>query len=133
MTSWHDTMVDRPETYGAVFLLANWDHMHRTLHRDILWLGRQWAVTGLGIQAIDQKLDMQFDVPISHICEEGLTESMVAEDWFDIEEFADAEGRQTTFGGTPADISVGRGQGRLTGLATTQSTFFPIDNGIMAE
>ena len=26
------------------------------LHRDIYWVGRQWAVTGFGIQAIDQRL-----------------------------------------------------------------------------
>jgi hypothetical protein len=25
------------------------------LHRDIYWVGRQWAVTGAGIQAVDQK------------------------------------------------------------------------------
>jgi hypothetical protein len=25
------------------------------LHRDIYWVGRQWAVTGYGIQACDQK------------------------------------------------------------------------------
>ena len=30
------------------------------LHRDIYWLGKQWAVTGYGIQAIDKKLDMKF-------------------------------------------------------------------------
>jgi hypothetical protein len=82
--------------------------MHRTLHRDILWLGRQWAVTGLGIQAIDQKLDMRFDVPISRICEEGLTESMVDEDWFDIEDFADAlkVARQRSQGPPPIFRSV---------------------------
>ena len=26
-----------------------------SLHRDIYWLGRQWAVTGYGIQAVDQR------------------------------------------------------------------------------
>ena len=26
------------------------------LHRDIHWIGRQWAVTGHGMQLIDQKL-----------------------------------------------------------------------------
>jgi hypothetical protein len=64
--------------------------MHKTLNRDIFWLGRQWAVTGFGIQAVNHKLNMQFDVPISRIWEEGLAESMLAEEWFDIEDFAEA-------------------------------------------
>jgi hypothetical protein len=32
------------------------------LHRDIYWVGRQWAVTGFGIQAIDQRLKGSFDI-----------------------------------------------------------------------
>src|SRR3954470_12665276 len=32
------------------------------LHRDIYWLGRQWAVTGYGVQAVDKKLNMKFDI-----------------------------------------------------------------------
>ena len=35
------------------------------LHRDIYWVGRQWAVTGYGMQAIDQRLKGQFDIEIS--------------------------------------------------------------------
>ena len=38
-----------------------------TLHRDIYWLGRQWAVTGHGIQAVNKKLNMQLDVAASRI------------------------------------------------------------------
>jgi hypothetical protein len=60
------------------------------LHRDIFWLGRQWAVTRFGIRAVNQKLNMQFDVPISRVCEEGLTETMLPGDWFDIVDFAEA-------------------------------------------
>jgi hypothetical protein len=60
------------------------------LHRDIFWLGRQWAVTRFGIRAVNQKLNMQFDVPISRVCEEGLTETMLAGDCFDIVDFAEA-------------------------------------------
>jgi hypothetical protein len=38
------------------------DEAIMTLHRDIYWLGRQWAVTGHGIQAVNKKLNMRFDV-----------------------------------------------------------------------
>ena len=64
--------------------------MHKTLHRDIYWLGRQWAVTGFGIQAVDPKLNREFDVEASRIGYEGLAEAMLSEDWFDIEDFASA-------------------------------------------
>jgi len=64
--------------------------MHKTLHRDIYWLGRQWAVTGFGIQAVDPKLNREFDVEVSRIGDEGLAEAMLSEDWFDIEDFASA-------------------------------------------
>lgn len=61
-----------------------------TLHRDILWLGRQWAVTGYGIQAVNQKLDGKFDVEASRLGDEGLVEPMLSEPWFDIEDFKEA-------------------------------------------
>jgi len=64
--------------------------MHKTLHRDIYWLGRQWAVTGFGIQAVDPKLNREFDVEASRIRDDGLAEAMLSEDWFDIEDFANA-------------------------------------------
>ena len=32
------------------------------LHRDIYWIGRQWAITGFGVQAIDQRLKGAFDI-----------------------------------------------------------------------
>ena len=35
------------------------------LHRDIYWVGRQWAVTGYGMQAVDPKLKGQFDIEAS--------------------------------------------------------------------
>ena len=37
------------------------------LHRDIHWIGRQWAVTGLGMQLIDQKLKGFFDIEVSQL------------------------------------------------------------------
>lgn len=64
--------------------------MHRTLHRDIFWLGKQWAVTGFGIQAVDSKLEMQFDIDTNRIWEDGLATSMVSEPWFDAQDFEEA-------------------------------------------
>ncbi len=61
-----------------------------TLHRDIYWLGRQWAVTGHGIQAVDKKLNMRFDVEVSRIGEDGLDRPMQGLEWFDAEDFAEA-------------------------------------------
>jgi hypothetical protein len=71
------------------------------LHRDIFWLGRQWAVTRFGIRAVNQKLNMQFDVPISRVCEERLTETMLPGDWFDIVDFGSIERRKKTSQETP--------------------------------
>lgn len=62
------------------------------LHRDIYWLGRQWAVTGYGVQAVDKKLDMKFDVEAQHIWDEGLAENLRSEGWFDEQDFATALG-----------------------------------------
>jgi hypothetical protein len=58
------------------------------LHRDIYWVGRQWAVTGLGMQAIDQKLQGKFDIDISRLWEDDLPESLRAEKWFNPEDFS---------------------------------------------
>jgi hypothetical protein len=44
------------------------------LHRDIYWVGRQWAVTGYGMQAIDQRLNGMFDIETSRLWEDGLIE-----------------------------------------------------------
>ena len=41
------------------------------LHRDIYWVGRQWAVTGHGMQTVDQKLKGEFDIEASRLWEEG--------------------------------------------------------------
>ncbi len=46
------------------------------LHRDIYWLGKQWAVTGYMDQAVDKKLDMKFDIEVGRLSEEGLADSM---------------------------------------------------------
>jgi hypothetical protein len=60
------------------------------LHRDIYWVGRQWAVTGHGMQAVDQKLKGQFDIEASRLWDDGLLERMQAEKWLNPEDFTKA-------------------------------------------
>jgi hypothetical protein len=62
------------------------------LHRDIFWLGKQWAVTGYGIQAINKKLEMTFDVEASRIWDEGLADALQSQPWFDHDDFICALG-----------------------------------------
>lgn len=45
------------------------------LHRDIFWVGRQWAVTGAGIQAIDQRLRGVLDIAIARLWDDDLVQS----------------------------------------------------------
>ena len=47
------------------------------LHRDIYWVGRQWAVTGYGMQAVDQKQKSKFDIEASRLWEDDLAERLV--------------------------------------------------------
>ena len=61
-----------------------------TLHRDVLWLGRQWAVTGYGIQAVDKKLEGKFDIEACRLGEDDLSESMLSQPWFNTEDFTEA-------------------------------------------
>ncbi|MDO8400225.1 MAG: hypothetical protein Q7T45_20620 [Bradyrhizobium sp.] len=60
------------------------------LHRDIYWVGRQWAVTGYGMQAVDQRLKGQFDIEAIRLWEDGLPESLNAGGWLNAEDFAKA-------------------------------------------
>jgi hypothetical protein len=57
------------------------------LHRDIYWVGKQWAVTGYGIQACDQKKKGQFDIEASRLWEDGVLEGLRAEPWLNREDF----------------------------------------------
>jgi hypothetical protein len=61
--------------------------LEMALHHDIFWVGRQWAVTGHGIQAVDQKQKGKFDIEASQLWEDGLAEPMRAEGWLNIEDF----------------------------------------------
>ncbi|WP_439392184.1 hypothetical protein ACRQ5Q_20765 [Bradyrhizobium sp. PMVTL-01] len=44
------------------------------LHRDIFWVGRQWAVTGAGIQAVDQRLRGVLDIEIARLWDDDLVQ-----------------------------------------------------------
>ena len=60
------------------------------LHRDIFWVGRQWAVTGFGIQAVDQRLKGAFDIEISRLWDDDLPQRMRALAWLKAEDFENA-------------------------------------------
>jgi len=57
------------------------------LDRNIYWVGRQWAVTGLGIQLVDQRLKGAFDIEISRVWAEDISERMRAYAWLNAEDF----------------------------------------------
>ena len=57
------------------------------LHRDIYWVGRQWAVTGFGMQAVDQRLKGAFDVEVARLWEDDLPQRMRALAWVNLEDF----------------------------------------------
>ena len=60
------------------------------LHRDIFWLGRQWAVTGYGIQLVSSKHGMRFDIAAADIGKADLDAPMRVESWFDAADFSEA-------------------------------------------
>jgi hypothetical protein len=57
------------------------------LHSEIYWVGSQWAVTGYGIQACDQKQKGRFDIEACRIWEDGVLDGMRALTWLDIDDF----------------------------------------------
>jgi hypothetical protein len=57
------------------------------LHRDIFWVGKQWAVTGYGMQACDQKQKGKFDIEVSRLWEDDLVESMRTHKWLNTGDF----------------------------------------------
>jgi hypothetical protein len=58
------------------------------LHRDIYWVGKQWAVTGHGMQAVDQKQKSKFDIEVARLWDDDLSESLRAETWFNPDDFS---------------------------------------------
>lgn len=57
------------------------------LHRDIYWVGKQWAVTGHGIQACNQKQRGQFDIAASRLWDQGVQDTVRGLDWVNKEDF----------------------------------------------
>jgi hypothetical protein len=57
------------------------------LHRDVFWVGRQWAVTGHGMQAVDQKQKSKFDIEIARLWDDDLAEDLSSERWFNLADF----------------------------------------------
>jgi hypothetical protein len=57
------------------------------LHRDIFWVGRQWAVTGAGIQAVDQRLRGVLDIDTTRLWDDALIQSRRAKAGVNIEDF----------------------------------------------
>jgi hypothetical protein len=57
------------------------------LHRDILWIGRQWAVTGHGMQLIDQRLMGAFDIEVARLWDDELIAHMHARQWLNTADF----------------------------------------------
>jgi hypothetical protein len=60
------------------------------LHRDIYWVGKQWAVTGHGIQACNQKQKSQFDIEGARLWDDGVQEAVRAEKWINLDDFEKA-------------------------------------------
>ncbi len=58
------------------------------LHRDIFWVGKQWAVTGYGMQAVDQKQKSKFDIEVSRLWDEDLQENLRDQRWFNADDFS---------------------------------------------
>jgi hypothetical protein len=60
------------------------------LDRDIYWVGRQWAVTGFGIQAIDQRLKGHFDIDIAKLWDGISVERTHSLAWLNAADFGKA-------------------------------------------
>jgi hypothetical protein len=81
--------------YGAIlgltcsrnFFAGNKVFRKMPLHRDIFWVGRQWAVTGYGIQAVNQKRHSDFDIEASRIWDDVLLQNLRVQEWFNREDF----------------------------------------------
>lgn len=57
------------------------------LHRDIYWIGRQWAVTGHGIQAVDQRLKGAFDFDRAQVWQDEIRDQLRGLAWFNETDF----------------------------------------------
>jgi hypothetical protein len=57
------------------------------LHSDIFWVGRQWAVTGAGIQAVDQRLRGVLDIDVARLWDDAHVQSRRAKPGVNVEDF----------------------------------------------
>jgi len=83
------------------------------LHRDIYWVGRQWAVTGFGVQAVDPRLKGAFDIDISQIWDEELPARMRGHAWVNADDFDKALTMARRRFPGPANSALTPVQGRL--------------------
>jgi hypothetical protein len=60
------------------------------LHRDIYWVGKQWAVTGNGVQACDQKQKSQFDIDPTRLWDGDVVERLRTNKWLNVEDLEKA-------------------------------------------
>lgn len=60
------------------------------LHRDIYWVGRQWAVTGNGVQACDQKQKSQFDIELDRLWDDDVVDRLRANKWLIVDDLEKA-------------------------------------------
>ena len=60
------------------------------LHRDIYWVGKQWAVTGHGVQACDQKQKSKFDIEAERVWDDDVLESLRPHKWLNVEDLQEA-------------------------------------------
>jgi hypothetical protein len=60
------------------------------LHRDIYWVGKQWAVTGYGVQACDQKQKSKFDIEAGKVWDDDVLEGLRAQKWLNVEDLEKA-------------------------------------------
>ncbi|MET0443471.1 hypothetical protein [Tardiphaga sp.] len=87
---------DRPRSLGAEAAVVYGRRVGEAgvrgvvLHRDVFWLGKQWAVTGYGVQAVSKKHNMKFDIDVSQIWGDDLDAPMRDLPWFDAKDFAEA-------------------------------------------
>lgn len=77
------------------------------LHRDIYWVGRQWAATGAGIQAVDQRLRGVLDIDIARLWDDDLVQSRRSKPGVNVEDFNTAlEAARTRFPRAPAHAAI---------------------------
>ena len=60
------------------------------LHRDIYWVGKQWAVTGYGVQACDQKQKSKFDIEVDKVWDDDVLDGLRLHKWLNVEDLEKA-------------------------------------------